>query len=129
MAVVLKHKVNVKMGEGGVTVGTLSGVYSRRGVYGACGCICTQHTNAGGGGGTGACTCGSGRGPAAGRCRAERRRRGAGPWPGRAQYESIIDDYSIINQYIDQNLISALNKRKGKCEVSRGIRVCQGTQI
>ena len=45
MAVVLKHKVNVE--RGGVTVGTLSGVYSRRGVYGACDCIYTQHTNAG----------------------------------------------------------------------------------
>ena len=29
-------------------MGTLSGVYSRRGVYGACDCIYTQHTNAGG---------------------------------------------------------------------------------
>ena len=41
----------------------------------------------------------------------------------------VINDYSIINQYIDQNLISALNKCKCKCEVSRGIRICQGTQI
>ena len=28
-------------------MGTLSGVYSRRGVCGACDCIYTQHTNAG----------------------------------------------------------------------------------
>ena len=46
MAVVLKHKVNVE--RGGVMVGTFSGVYSRRGVYGACDCMSTQHTNAGG---------------------------------------------------------------------------------
>ena len=46
MAVVLKHKVNVE--RGGVRAGTLSGVYSRRGVCGACDCIYTQHTNAGG---------------------------------------------------------------------------------
>ena len=39
VAVVLKHKVNVK--RGGVTVGTFYGVYSHRGVYGVCACIDT----------------------------------------------------------------------------------------
>ena len=41
----------------------------------------------------------------------------------------VINDYSIINQYIDQCLISALTRCKGKCEVCISIKICQGTQI
>ena len=41
----------------------------------------------------------------------------------------VINDYSIINQYIDQYLISALTRQKRKLEVSRLIGICQGTQI
>ena len=41
----------------------------------------------------------------------------------------VINDYSIINQYIDQYLISALTRCKGKLEVSRVIRICQGFRI